>query len=134
MLRETGAWCLYYSVEYINKSHGHYVLCRWDCYVFQSAMSTIRPSTHVAWEFCILVVDSRVVAPSPTTAVPLVAVTGNSSSELIANKLDSNQYASRLSGLLSVYFINSVVTFYLIQLLRCLVLQLLTNKYSTVRH
>ena len=127
MLRETGPLCLCYSVEYIQKPV--IIICCVAVTVFQSAMITIRASTHVALGDCILVLDSRVVAPTPTTAVPLVAATGKSSSELSANKLDISQYV-----LLSVYFIHSVVTFNLIQLLGCLVLQLLTNKYITVRH
>ena len=57
---------------------------------------------HVAVEGCILVVDSRVVVPRPTTTPSVGAATGESSSDILADKLDSNQHALHLCVLLSM--------------------------------
>ena len=57
---------------------------------------------RVAVESCILVVDGRVVAPRPTTTVSVGAATDESSSDFIADKLYSTLHALHLCVLLSV--------------------------------
>ena len=63
-LPETGSWCLYYSVEYMQNPV--MLICCVAVTVFQAAGRTIRNITHVALESFTLVVDSRVVAPEHT--------------------------------------------------------------------
>ena len=53
---------------------------------------TAHVTAHAAVECCTLGVDSRVVERRPTTIVPIDAATDDSSSGILADKLDSTQH------------------------------------------